>query len=286
MWTRWEYRAGVVIRGTGAAERKNSVADFDLGANQEKDDRVDAMAVSPLCLKVAFNIDNKHGYIPLKADYHNYSAERAREEKVGFAPCECLNCCPNDATQIINVFQQINTDNFHTILKDPGGVPCDTSIVTLMRQKTPNKGPTACKLSPIDAAHLPNHLVEDFRLFMPQLLDPDDKFVLANFFGPSDAIQLVIRGPWFPGQIEWLMKAVVDWMAGDYYQNILLQDAIIAAEEIQRAAEVQEQAYKILQKAATQDAKKRFQQEEKKRERQPRNKDQVQKQKSLVALHA
>ncbi|KAH9460844.1 hypothetical protein Pst134EA_017159 [Puccinia striiformis f. sp. tritici] len=75
-------------------------------------------------------------------------------------------------------------------------------------------------------------------------------------------------------------------MAGDYYQNILLQDAIIAAEEIQRAAEVQEQAYKILQKAATQDAKKRFQQEEKKRERQPRNKDQVQKQKSLVALHA
>ncbi|POW20941.1 hypothetical protein PSHT_03005, partial [Puccinia striiformis] len=55
--------------------------------------------------------------------YHNYSAERAREEKVGFAPCECLNCCPNDTAQIINVFQQINTDNFHTILKDPGGVP-------------------------------------------------------------------------------------------------------------------------------------------------------------------
>ncbi|POV95870.1 hypothetical protein PSTT_15978 [Puccinia striiformis] len=236
---------------------KNSVEDFDLGANQGEDDRVDAMAVSPVCLRVAINMDNKHGYIPLEADDRNYVAERSREVKVGFTPCKCSNCCPDEAAQIINVFQQIDKDNFHAILDNPTAIPLDTSIVTLTRQKKPNKGPATCKLSPVDAAHLANHLVEDFKSFMPELLAPDAKFVPADFFGPLDAVELVasfdqifpvegfdtrhlqdvIGGPWFPGQLGWLTGA----------------------------AEVREQAYEILEEATARAAEKTFQQEERKR---------------------
>ncbi|POV97755.1 hypothetical protein PSHT_14385 [Puccinia striiformis] len=211
---------------------KNSVEDFDLGANQGEDDRVDAMAVSPVCLRVAINMDNKHGYIPLEADDRNYVAERSREVK-----------------------------------------------------KKPNKGPATCKLSPVDAAHLANHLVEDFKSFMPELLAPDAEFVPADFFGPLDAVELVasfdqifpvegfdtrhlqdvIGGPWFPGQLGWLTGSIMDWIASDYYQDILEKNEIAAREEIRRAAEVREQAYEILEEATARAAEKTFQQEERKR---------------------
>ncbi|POW07743.1 hypothetical protein PSHT_09823 [Puccinia striiformis] len=264
---------------------KNRVADFDPGENQDEDDRMDAMAVTPMCLRVAVNMDNRHGYIPLEADDRNYVAERAREEKVGFESCKCSTCYPGEAKQLLNVIQQMTTINFKPMLENPTAISNTPSIVTLTRKKNTAKAPSTCNLSATQAVHLVTHLVDSFNQYFTELMCHSDKFIPEEFFSVADAQQLVasldqvcpgdetdgqhldkvMGGPFFPGQVAMLTRSISDWMASDYYQSILNERAIAAAEEVRRKAEFEEEAYQILEEAAAQTAKKNFITREKKR---------------------
>ncbi|EFP74957.1 uncharacterized protein PGTG_01550 [Puccinia graminis f. sp. tritici CRL 75-36-700-3] len=62
---------------------KNSVDQFGQGTYQSDLDRLDALAITPVCLRVAFAIDNLLGYIPLSVDDPGYIQEKAREIKEG-----------------------------------------------------------------------------------------------------------------------------------------------------------------------------------------------------------
>ncbi|OAV92039.1 hypothetical protein PTTG_05180 [Puccinia triticina 1-1 BBBD Race 1] len=65
---------------------KNSVADFTPGQKQSDEDRMDALAVTPVCLWIAFSMDNLSGYIPLDKKDPLYQAEVERERITGFPP--------------------------------------------------------------------------------------------------------------------------------------------------------------------------------------------------------
>ncbi|KAI7933567.1 hypothetical protein MJO29_016801 [Puccinia striiformis f. sp. tritici] len=59
---------------------KNCVADFTNPYVQTDDDQMDALAITPVCLRVAFTLDNKLGYVPISPDNPNYLLERKRED--------------------------------------------------------------------------------------------------------------------------------------------------------------------------------------------------------------
>ncbi|EFP92570.1 uncharacterized protein PGTG_18702 [Puccinia graminis f. sp. tritici CRL 75-36-700-3] len=73
---------------------KNRLDQFTRGAAQNDLDRMDALAITPVCLRVAFSLDNKLGYVPLWADDPEYLKELAREKQLGIPACQCSNCAP------------------------------------------------------------------------------------------------------------------------------------------------------------------------------------------------
>ncbi|KAI7944613.1 hypothetical protein MJO28_010308 [Puccinia striiformis f. sp. tritici] len=78
-------RQGLAIMFVEKTRRKgkNTVDQFTRGAVQNEHDRMDALAITPLCLRVAFSMDNLLGYIPLWEDDPAYIMEKAREEEAG-----------------------------------------------------------------------------------------------------------------------------------------------------------------------------------------------------------
>ncbi|KAA1075463.1 hypothetical protein PGTUg99_010458 [Puccinia graminis f. sp. tritici] len=118
-------------------EGKNSPDDFDakLKQSQSDDDRMDAFAITPVCLRVALAVDSQFGYIPLSDTDPVFQAEREKEIQAKLPPCQCSNCAPDAAQAILNLAPQITVDNFDEILKDPFSVAKDNSIVIKERVK-------------------------------------------------------------------------------------------------------------------------------------------------------
>ncbi|PLW28070.1 hypothetical protein PCASD_22605 [Puccinia coronata f. sp. avenae] len=94
---------------------KNKISQFCCGTNQTDLDQMDALAITPLCLRVAFLIDNLFGYVPLWADDQNYIAELERERQAGFPICRCSNCAPAEAEKLLGLLPLASTDNFEDI---------------------------------------------------------------------------------------------------------------------------------------------------------------------------
>ncbi|KAI7934516.1 hypothetical protein MJO28_016943 [Puccinia striiformis f. sp. tritici] len=104
---------------------KNSVDDFedDEPMDQTEYDRMDALAITPVCLRVAFSLDNLLGYIPLKLDDPNVILEKERETKAGFAECGCSNCKVEETSVIIRNLKHLDVNNFTSFLERPTDIP-------------------------------------------------------------------------------------------------------------------------------------------------------------------
>ncbi|PLW58321.1 hypothetical protein PCANC_00513 [Puccinia coronata f. sp. avenae] len=92
---------------------KNKLAYFDASAldEQNEDDCMDALAITPVCLRIALAIDNKLGYIPLCISDEGYIQEKICEAQMGFPLCQCSNCLPDKATWLMSRIKKINTLN-------------------------------------------------------------------------------------------------------------------------------------------------------------------------------
>ncbi|KAH9457821.1 hypothetical protein Pst134EB_010133 [Puccinia striiformis f. sp. tritici] len=97
---------------------KNSIDQFQRGAVQTDQDRMDALAITPLCLRVAFSMDNLLGYIPLWHDDPAYVREKERQESEGMCRCLCSNCEPTKSKTLVKNLVFANKDNFDNILQD------------------------------------------------------------------------------------------------------------------------------------------------------------------------
>ncbi|OAV96427.1 hypothetical protein PTTG_04007 [Puccinia triticina 1-1 BBBD Race 1] len=96
---------------------KNSVSDFTNVEFQNDDDRMDALAITPVCLQVAYLLDNLMGYVPLSFDDPNYKKEAARQVEK-FGKCICSNCEPESSKWVISNLKRENIDNFDLFISD------------------------------------------------------------------------------------------------------------------------------------------------------------------------
>ncbi|PLW43763.1 hypothetical protein PCASD_09365 [Puccinia coronata f. sp. avenae] len=213
---------------------KNSLADFgDLSPNYTADGNMDALAITPVCLRVALTL-NSHD--------PNYIAEQAREIAQGFPACLCSNCAPKEAEAIVALAPQMTVDNMDDILAAPLTIPKDLSILTLQRKRHGNKRKRSCNL-PLDAAEiLAGHLVKDFEIFFQKMLGLTDEFLASDFFSikkakavvgaldqiimvtPHDVrlLESVMGGEWFPGQVDAIDQSISNWLDSDYFAGVLL----------------------------------------------------------------
>ncbi|KAA1114734.1 ATP-dependent DNA helicase sgs1 [Puccinia graminis f. sp. tritici] len=103
---------GIMFVESNRRTGKNKINDFDKPFQQSDDDRMDAFAITPVCLRIAMSLDNLLGYIPLDNNDPNVKLERLREEGKNFTTCLCSNCEPDSAQELVNAFKHLTTDNF------------------------------------------------------------------------------------------------------------------------------------------------------------------------------
>ncbi|KAA1125442.1 hypothetical protein PGTUg99_012425 [Puccinia graminis f. sp. tritici] len=241
---------------------RNDVSEFGPGRTQDDDGRMDALAVTKCCLRIALTLDNKIGYIPLTNDDPEVKTEKAREEALGFAACQCSNCQPEEATALMNVIQQANIQNFDNLLMDPSSIAKDPTILTMTRKRKQLQTKGTCSYPTGVRNDLVQHLVHEFEAFYSDLLGPHAEFPASVFFGldqamavvgsidqiragnhhDTDMIEKLIGGQCFPGQLVMLDQAIFKWVGGVFYKSHLQQtaelDRFIEAEGIRVRAEM------------------------------------------------
>ncbi|KAI7955391.1 hypothetical protein MJO28_005791 [Puccinia striiformis f. sp. tritici] len=109
---------GVILVEKNRRKGKNQISDFpdykafSNGYIPSDDDRMDALAITPVCLRVVFNLDNMLGYVPLHNSDPNVMSEKKREADNNFPPCLCSNCDPKSAENLILALKHLTVDNF------------------------------------------------------------------------------------------------------------------------------------------------------------------------------
>ncbi|KAA1071121.1 hypothetical protein PGTUg99_017459 [Puccinia graminis f. sp. tritici] len=220
---------------------RNALAEFGTGLDQDDDARMDALAVTNVCLRIAMNLDNKLGYIPLEPNDPKVLQERLREESLGFTKCKCSSCAPEEAMSLIKVIQQVTVSNFDSLLEAPSLVVKDSRIVTMTRKRRKNGHKGTCLYPRHVAEDLELHLLNSFEEFYYDYLGPRPEFPPAVFFGRAEAaaivgsidqiraggttnlelLERVIGGQVFIGQIEALDGGLTEWTSGPVYQHHL-----------------------------------------------------------------
>ncbi|PLW21659.1 hypothetical protein PCANC_03211 [Puccinia coronata f. sp. avenae] len=224
---------------------KNTVEEFELGAYQNDDARMDALAVTKLCLQIALSVDNHVGYIPIHHNDPNYLAEKLREETEKFSPCKCSNCMPDEALALVDRIKQINIHNFDSFLMDPESLEKDESLVTLTRPKKTNSTKPTCSYPPEVADHLVNHLIDEFEIFFVGIFGSSTRHKPQEFFGICESKEIVasinqithtnppdllilekaMGGEFVPGQVAMLGKAILNWLSGTFFRRHLHNQA-------------------------------------------------------------
>ncbi|KAI7950372.1 hypothetical protein MJO29_009046 [Puccinia striiformis f. sp. tritici] len=211
---------------------KNSVNDFVPGARQTHQDRMDALAVTPVCLRIAFAIDNEIGYIPLSFDDPSYIREKEREKKVGFVDCMCSNCNPIAADGLMRHIKEMDKDNMDEMIVREDWPAAEPLITTTKRKRAMEGGTTTTKrirlsktLEEMLSANLIDGFQKAFDIKYPHgtMLYPDNLFGqpqidnIINNFGTFDGkagLSKIIGGRFIPGQIDILNTVINDFTTG------------------------------------------------------------------------
>ncbi|KAH9442677.1 hypothetical protein Pst134EA_031647 [Puccinia striiformis f. sp. tritici] len=203
---------------------KNSIDQFQRGAVQTDQDRMDALAITPLCLRVAFSMDNLLGYIPLWHDDPAYVREKERQESEGMCRCLCSNCEPTKSKTLVKNLVFANKDNFDNILQD-------TYQPTEARDLTHKYPPKRVSLRKRKVPEAERPIMEEFmaQLTMDLHKHYDTTFGAGGPLGSSDIfgaeeadaiatymhhirtpgdIRGIIGGECFDGQLLWLFEAI------------------------------------------------------------------------------
>ncbi|OAV90352.1 hypothetical protein PTTG_28353 [Puccinia triticina 1-1 BBBD Race 1] len=98
------------------------------GAEQTDKDWIDALAITPCCLRIAFSLDNLLGYVPLWLDNPSYIREKEREITQHFDPCDCSNCSVAESAKLVKNLVLANQANFNEIMDNKFNPPCVPDI--------------------------------------------------------------------------------------------------------------------------------------------------------------
>ncbi|POW15735.1 hypothetical protein PSTT_01971 [Puccinia striiformis] len=219
---------------------KNKVSDFTNHENQNDDDRMDGLAITPVCLRVSFAIDNNLGYIPLSKEDPNVEREVAREIAAGFPACMCSNCVELSPEAVSRLIHMDNY-NFERSIVDPANIPALGLNVPFQRVASGPayrvaKGPLTSRLEE-QAKYLP------FELHTTKILNLDKARALviaAEDSQPVTILERLIGGEVVEGQMLFLLDRIAHFKNGDAYLELL------ATERIQKQAVVIKKAHILL----------------------------------------
>ncbi|KAA1069137.1 ATP-dependent DNA helicase sgs1 [Puccinia graminis f. sp. tritici] len=182
-------KAGLAVMFVEKTRRggKNTVDRFVRGQPQTDLDRMDAMAITPLCLRVAFSVDNLFGYVPLMADDESYINERAREQSSGMPKCKCSNCAPHVVRLVLEGLFAANNSNFDDILDDLFA----PSMPYNLKHKYPTKSSLVKKRKftkddDDEVDHFASHLLNNLYLFYDTEVSPGGTIQVSDLFGKDD----------------------------------------------------------------------------------------------------
>ncbi|PLW53540.1 hypothetical protein PCANC_07248 [Puccinia coronata f. sp. avenae] len=180
---------------------KNSVKQLVSGPEQTNEDRMDALAITPVCLRVAFSLDNLLGYVPISCDDPSYIKEREREITAGFPPTNFDDIMANKFTQ-----------TFDVDLK---------SKYPAQRSSQRKRKFTETKTAELDTYQ--QILLSDLKEYYNSLDVSAGELDMDDLFGPDEAKNLTINysqieslgdvreligGECFAGQLRWILNQI------------------------------------------------------------------------------
>ncbi|KAI7948709.1 hypothetical protein MJO29_010374 [Puccinia striiformis f. sp. tritici] len=124
---------------------KNSVADFVPGQKQSDKDWMEALAVTPVCLHIAFSMDNIIGYIPLDFNDPQYQAEKHCEQLKGFAVCMCSNCMEYVSATLVQNLRYLYKVKFTDYILNRYELTAEATRETKRKYTTTQNGPITNK---------------------------------------------------------------------------------------------------------------------------------------------
>ncbi|KAA1122026.1 ATP-dependent DNA helicase sgs1 [Puccinia graminis f. sp. tritici] len=213
---------------------KNHLDDFELGMIQSDDDRMDALALTPVCLRIAFSVDNRKGYIPLSFDDPEYRLELAREIKEGFAPCMCSNCMGHMAQVLLQEIPRLNQFNFTDYILNKCALVAQAPIQLKRKYNVAKRRETKEPTHNNEALEvLKGLLLKDFEDFFYKRLGSGGSLIPSDLFGDTqakaiaDEIQYIenendlrstIHGEVLAGQLTMLLNTINRFRADPTYQ--------------------------------------------------------------------
>ncbi|KAA1074366.1 ATP-dependent DNA helicase sgs1 [Puccinia graminis f. sp. tritici] len=215
---------------------KNSVEEFDPCGSQGDDDRMDALAVTPLMLAcLLFRL----GYIPLSVEDPNYILEQEREVRASFVECHCSNCKPEMGEGLMRNIKKMNIDNMDEMMETEWTVPADVELTTGSANHTKRKrvgahtatltGGKRIKLSVPLQKVLSETLMDAFQTVFDKKYPTGTLFLASDVFGKEEIDEIIkkfgkingvaglrkrIGGQMVAGQMEALHMAIEGFIAG------------------------------------------------------------------------
>ncbi|POV95739.1 hypothetical protein PSTT_16073 [Puccinia striiformis] len=181
-------------------------------ADKTTDDvRMDSLAITPVCLRIAFSVDNLYGYIPINCDDLNYLHEQNREIDEGF-PC-------------------YHPEN---LIHEP---PLTADIP--LKKSHRAQASKAHQLSPA-LNHLASIFVEEFNILFYEKYGRARSFLPSKLFGFVEANYIagefdnikgtkeigdLIGGESMDGQLDMLYECVVKFKSSEEYQSHIQKEA-------------------------------------------------------------
>ncbi|EFP92773.2 uncharacterized protein PGTG_18657 [Puccinia graminis f. sp. tritici CRL 75-36-700-3] len=210
---------------------KNHIDRFVRGATQTDLDRMDVLAITTLCLRVAFALDNRLfqivfctlNLIPRLAFWGNgqcwlhsavggypaYITEVDREKKESLAKCECSNCYPVKAATLIKALSVANNENFDDILNNNFTLTSNYNIKHKYPQKVP--GIKKQKFTEDDVPEMDQFatmLMNDFNHHYETNVRPGGSTQGSDIFDKDDCLAIL-------AQLEYITDPVyLKWIIG------------------------------------------------------------------------
>ncbi|PLW54666.1 hypothetical protein PCANC_05380 [Puccinia coronata f. sp. avenae] len=225
---------------------KNQVKQFGGGYQNEPsdDNQMDALAITPMCLRIALAIDNKLGYIPLTSTNSAYLEEKTREVNAGFPLCRCSNCLPEDAKALMAHIKQIDQDNFDAMVLHPVALESPDPLV---KKKSSRTQPKQYPINPDSLAAFQVDLSEQVHTFLSTQLYEYSLVGPNNIFGPKQVGQITsnLTNLASPQQV----RETIDWVKQQEYDAQLIKtpnykltpEQIICKKELKAALALQKE---------------------------------------------
>ncbi|KAI7952133.1 hypothetical protein MJO28_007817 [Puccinia striiformis f. sp. tritici] len=211
-------------------------------ADKTTDDvRMDSLAITPVCLRIAFSVDNLYGYIPINCDDLNYLHKQNREIDEGFPCCKCSNCAPEEANLLRANMRKLKVSNFEDSLDHPENLIHEPPLTANIPLKKSHRA-QASKAHQLSSAlnHLASIFVEEFNILFYEKYGRVPRFLPSKLFGFVEANYIagefdnikgtkeigdLIGGESMDGQLDMLYECVVKFKSSEEYQSHIQKEA-------------------------------------------------------------